>query len=325
MPPLNRRLFVYTSIAGTAVAAASAMAQAQQGGTASQSASPPAAGNGPLNLPEPGQRKGEYFEHGGARIFYTQAGQGSPLLLVHGYPLSGALFARVVNGLAQRHTVITPDLRGYGQSHAPGMTDSVDVYAEDMLALMDKLGLRKAAIGGMSMGGPTVFSMLKKAPERFDGLVLIDTNFKKANPAEAGLWRGVAAMAEANGSEDIIPFLLPQMLTGKTRMEQKAQVEYLTAVMKQASKEALVSGAKALAARADATELLGTIAVPTLIVVGQDDPLYAVEIAQMMQQKIKGAQLHVVPDAAHAAIFEKPDDAGSAIAGWAGNTRTGGK
>lgn len=293
--------------------ASSAMAQ----GSAAPQAAP--AGGGTLNLPEPSQRKGEYLERNGARIFYAQAGQGSPMLLVHGYPLSGALFGRVVDGLAQNHTVVTPDLRGYGLSHAPSITDSVDVYAEDMLALMDKLGLRKAIIGGMSMGGPTVLSMYKMAPERFDGLVLIDTNFKKANPAEAGLWGGVEVMAEKNGSEDITPFLLPQMLTGKTRMEDKAQVEYLTEIIKPASKNALVSGAKALAGRADATELLGTIAVPTLVVVGQDDPLYGVEIAMMMQQGIKGAQLHVVPGAAHAAIFEAPQDAGGAIASWAGS------
>lgn len=318
MPHLNRRSFVAASATGAALAAAaSARAQAPQASPAPQ--------GGPLNLPDPAQRKGETLELNGARIFYTQAGQGSPMLLVHGYPLSGALFSRVVGGLAQNHTVITPDLRGYGQSHAPGVTDSVDVYADDMLALMDKLGIRKATIGGMSMGGPTVFSMYKKAPERFDGLVLIDTNYKAANPAEAGLWRGVAQMAEKNGSEDITPFLMPQMLTGKTRMQDKAQVQYLTEVIKPASKDALISGAKALAGRADMTDLLGAIAVPTLVLVGLDDPLYSFEIAQMMQQKIKGAQLHVVPAAAHAAIFEAPQDAGGAIASWAGSVRPAGR
>ena len=61
--------------------------------------------------------------------------------------------------LAQNHEVITVDLRGYGQSHAPGVTDSVDTYADDTLAVLDKIGVKKAIIGGMSMGGPTVLSM----------------------------------------------------------------------------------------------------------------------------------------------------------------------
>lgn len=323
MRSLNRRSLFHSAAAGaTLVATSVASAQSTPGASAPQS-SGTAAGSAPMNLPDPAQRQGEILERSGARIFHQRMGQGSPIVLIHGYPLSGALFARVANELARNHTVITLDLRGYGQSHAPGVTDSVNVYAEDALAVMDKLGLQKAVVGGMSMGGPTALSMYKMAPGRFDGLVLIDTHFKDANPAEKGIWDGVAQMAEKNGNEDIIPFLLPQMLTGKTRMEQKAQVEYLTAVIKPASRNALVSGAKALASRPDATELLGTISVPTLVVVGQDDPLYGVEIAQMMQQKIKGAQLHVVPGAAHAAIFEAPQDAGGAIANWTGKLPTG--
>ena len=316
MPDLNRRFFVGTSAAGAALlAASSTMAQGTQ-----QTAT---TGAGTLNLPDPAQRKGEVFETGSTRIFYTKTGQGSPMLLVHGYPLSGALFGRVVDQLSQNHTVILPDLRGYGQSHAPAITDGVGVYADDVLALMDKLGIQKATIGGMSMGGPTVLSMFSKAPDRFDGLVLIDTIAKAASPAEAQLWRGVETMAETNGSEDITPFLLPQMLTGKTRMNEKAQAEYLSAIIKPASKTALVSGAKALANRPDVTPLLDSIKVPTLVLVGQDDPLYSFEVAQMMQAKIKGSQLHIVPGAAHAAIFEAPQDAGGAIVQWASNQKPG--
>ena len=315
MPDLNRRFFIGASTAGAALLAASpGMAQAPQQTTTGASA---------LNLPDPAQRKGEVFEIGSTRIFYTKTGQGSPMLLVHGYPLSGALFGRVVDQLSQNHTVILPDLRGYGQSHAPAITDGVGVYADDVLALMDKLGIQKATIGGMSMGGPTVLSMFSKAPDRFDGLVLIDTIAKAASPAEAQLWRGVETMAETNGSEDITPFLLPQMLTGKTRMNEKAQAEYLSAIIKPASKTALVSGAKALANRPDVTALLDSIKVPTLVLVGQDDPLYSFEVAQMMQAKIKGAQLHIVPGAAHAAIFEAPQNAGGAIAQWASSQKPG--
>jgi pimeloyl-ACP methyl ester carboxylesterase len=239
------------------------------------------------------------------------------MLLVHGYSLSGALFIRVLDRLREDHTVITPDLRGFGRSHAPSVTDSVDVYAEDMLALLDSLCIEKAIIGGMSMGGPTVVSMYAKAPDRFAGLVLIDTNLMMPTPAEAEEWRGIAAMAEKTGTKDIIPFFIPQVLTGKTRAEHKAQVEYITEIIKPCSKAGLLSGAKALGTRADFTELLGTVVVPTLLVVGQEDPIYPVEVSQAMAQKIDNARLHVVPGGSHAAIFEVPHDAGGAIANWA--------
>lgn len=308
MTTFDRRRFLAASAAGAAFAAASpALAQAQSSSTPTS--------DSVASLPQPDGRKGEYFEHDGAKIFYQKTGTGSPMLLVHGYPLSGALFGRVVGPLSQSHTVITPDLRGYGLSHAPAVTTTVEPYADDMLALMDHLGIKKAVIGGMSMGGPVVFAMYKKAPERFDGMVLIDTSFKHASPAEAGLWRGAADMVEANMEDNLTMLLLPQMLTGKTRQDQKDQVDYLKAIIKPASKTALVSGAKALAERPDAD--LASIKVPTLVVVGQDDPLYGFELATMMQEKIGGAKLHIVPGAAHAAIFENPGDAGGAIVDWA--------
>ncbi len=319
----NRRTFVSASVAGAVLAAASVRAQTPQGGATQQGGQ---AGGAPAasSLPQPGQRQGEYLEHNGAKLFYQRSGQGSPLLLVHGYPLSGALFDRVRGRLSQDHEVITVDLRGYGQSHAPGVTDSVNTYADDTLAVLDKLGVQKAIIGGMSMGGPTVLSMFKKAPERFAGMILIDTTAKNAAPPEAGEWQGFATLVQEKGVEAMVPFLLPVMLTGQTRMDDKAQVEYLTAIVKQCSKDAAISGAKALAARPDVSDLLPKIDVPTLVLVGLADGLCPFEIAQMMQQKIKGAQLHVVPGAAHAAIFEKPDDAGAAIASWAGGVRSNG-
>ena len=315
---LNRRNFLYTS-AATAAGALVTPAFAQQKSQDSSAMAGGQQGAGVQGLTEPGQRKGKYLERDGARIFYQTFGEGDPILLLHGYPLSGALFARVVDTLSQKNLVVTVDHRGYGQSEAPKAPDSVEIYADDALAVLDELKLDKAAVGGMSMGGPITFAMHKKAPERFAGLILIDTAAMKASPAEAGLWNGMASWVEEKGVDPIIPFLLPQMLTGKTRQDMPEVADYLKKIMKQCSKEAAIGGAKALANRPDATAALGQIKVPTLILVGLDDPLYSFEVAQKMQMAIKGSKLHIVPDAAHAAIFEKPEDAGKAIADWAAN------
>ena len=269
-----------------------------------------------LGLTAPGERQGRYLERDGARIFYQTFGQGEPMLLLHGYPLSGALFARVVDTLADRNLVITVDHRGYGQSEAPGVPSSVETYAADALAVLDELGLSEATVGGMSMGGPIALSMFDKAPDRFSGLVLIDTIAAKANPAEAGLWNGVERMVEKNGVGEIVPFLLPYMLSGDTRLNEEAQADYLSAIMQQCSRDAALGGAKALAERPDRMGMLSSIKVPTLIIVGMEDQVYPIEIAKMMQGAIPNAKLHIVPGAAHAAIFEAPDNAAQAISNW---------
>ena len=179
---------------------------------------------------------------------------------------------------------------------------------------MDELGLESAAIGGMSMGGPIVLEMFSQAPERFDAMILIDTIAAAASPMEAGIWRGVQERLEAQGIDGITSFLMPQMLTGETRQDEKAQVDYLTKVMKGATLEAALGGAKALETRGDYSATLEAIEVPTLVLVGLADPVYPFEVSQMMVDAIgDNAELAIIPGASHAAVFEQPVAAGEAI------------
>ena len=265
-------------------------------------------------LQAPDARDGEYAEVNDARIFYEARGDGPPVVLLHGYPLSGALFARLRDGLEDSYTVITLDHRGYGLSEAPGTPDSVVTYAGDALAVMDELGIEQAAIGGMSMGGPIVFEMFRQAPERFSSIILIDTIAAPASPAEAGLWQGMAEMVRSDGVGGIIPVLLPDMLTGQTRQDEPGVVDYLTAVMEGASEDAAIGGAIALAERPDSTPTLAEIEVPTLVLVGLADPVYSFEIAQGMADAIgENAEVAIIEGASHAAVFEAPAEAAAAI------------
>lgn len=269
-------------------------------------------------LQAPSDRVGEYHETGdGARIFYEVAGDGPPMLLLHGYPLSGALFARVRDALQDDYTVLTVDHRGYGLSEAPGTPDSVETYAEDALAVMDRLGFETAIVGGMSMGGPVALSMYEMAPDRFDGMVLIDTTASAASPPEAGLWEGTAEVARNKGKGPIITTLLPDMLTGETRLNEPAVSDYLTAIMEGSSVDSFIGGAVALAERPDFSGMLSEIDVPTLVVVGLEDSLYPVQVARDMAERIPDADLAIVPGGSHAAVFEAPGRVGSAIQEWA--------
>ncbi len=255
----------------------------------------------------------------GARIYYEVQGEGEPLVLVHGYPLNGGLFRENVGPLSEQYQVITLDLRGYGRSETPNREGSVAIYAADVFAVMDEIGVDRALIGGMSMGGPIVFEMYREAPERFRGMVLIDTIAAAASPAEAGLWQGVAKQAETTGVASLVDFLIPDMLTAATRMSNPELVTYLGDLMKEASQAAAVAGAKALETRPDSTATLAEITVPTLILTGVEDTLYPYEIAQSMNEAILNSALVLPPGGAHAAIIEAPEEANAAILEWAAN------
>jgi pimeloyl-ACP methyl ester carboxylesterase len=315
---MRHRILTYCAIGITALAAVPAVAQT--GGAQAD----PAVVTTALDVPDvaalqtPSERVGEFFEtEDGARIFYEVAGDGPPMLLLHGYPLSGALFARVRDALQSDHTVLTVDHRGYGLSEAPEIPDNVKVYAEDALAVMTHLGFDAAIIGGMSMGGPVTLSMYEMSPERFTGMVLIDTSAAAAAPPEAGLWNGTAEVARSIGKEPIITALLPDMLTGETRLNEPAISDYLKAVMEGSSVEGFIGGAVALAERPDFTDMLPKINVPTLVIVGLEDSLYAVQVARNMAEQIPDADLAIIPGGSHAAIFEAPGLVASAIKDWA--------
>ncbi len=259
----------------------------------------------------------------GARIYYQIQGEGQPMMLIHGYPLSGDLFREQREGLSDEYQVITPTLRGYGQSETPDSTATIQTYAEDMLAVMDELGVEQAIIGGMSMGGPIIFEMYRQAPERFTGMILIDTTPAPAIPAEAGLWRGVAEQARAQGVASLVPFLIKDMLTGDTRMNNADLTAYLSGIMEEATLDAAVAGANALRTRPDSRPTLAEITVPTLIITGLEDTIYPFETAQTMADAIANSELAIPDGASHAAIIEAGTRSNEAIRDWAAGIEAG--
>src|SRR3954470_5856607 len=86
-------------------------------------------------------------------LSYSEAGQGTPVILLHGFPLSGAIWHEQQQRLSDRYRVITPDLRGHGRSPAPSGVYEMDLLARDVLAVLDALLIKKAVIMGHSMGG----------------------------------------------------------------------------------------------------------------------------------------------------------------------------
>ncbi len=264
------------------------------------------------------QRQGGFVDVNGARIFYQVAGHGTPLLLIHGFPLSGQLFQYQLQGLSSQFQVITPDLRGFGKSQAPDANGSVETYAQDMLALLDHLGIQTAIIGGHSMGGQVTLEMYRQQPGRFAGMLLIDTNPMAASFVEQGEWQGYRQQGANAGVPSIVPIVEPQLLTGLTRALDSAKSGTMMNILAEASVNGVLGGGEALATRPDYTSLLGAIKVPALVLIGLEDPVYAFPVSQMTAAAIPNAQLALIPGASHASIFEQPALANNAILSWAG-------
>lgn len=252
----------------------------------------------------------------GLALYYTDEGAGEPIVLIHGFPFGGDLYRPQRAALSSRFRVITPDLRGMGQSDAPPEGYSMDTYADDVVALLDHLGIGQAIVGGMSMGGYVVFALSRRHPNRVKGLILLDTRAGADTEEGKAGRRRMIEQARNAAAGAVADAMLPKMLTEATRQESPELADFLRTMMAATPVDGIVGALQAMIERIDSRPMLPMIAVPTLIIVGSEDTVTPPAAAEEMQREIKDAQLVVIEGAAHAANLERPDEVNRAIAAW---------
>jgi pimeloyl-ACP methyl ester carboxylesterase len=222
----------------------------------------------------------------GFQLHYEDRGNGEPLLLLHGGTGIGADWHLVfADGDPSGHRVIVPDLRGHGRSTNPSRMFTFRQAAHDVFALLDHLGLRRVRAIGLSMGAKTLLHMATQQPERLEAMVLVSATPYFPAPARAAMAQlSVDHFSDAEWSalrarhvhgDDQIRMLFEQMRGLKDSHDDMAFTP----------------------------PLLATITARTLIVHGDRDPLYPVELALEMYRSIPGSALWIVPNGGHGPIF----------------------
>jgi 3-oxoadipate enol-lactonase len=246
----------------------------------------------------------------GARVAYDAVGDGAAgtLVLLHGFPHARALWTGVFAELPARAPgwrAIAPDLRGFGASDVVGPWD-MDQWADDVAALLDHLGVARAVVGGLSMGGYILFALWRRHAARVRALVLADTRAgDDADQARAR--RGeLIALARAQGADAVAESQLAGALGATTRETRPEVVAGLRALMAAQPVEGIVGALEAMRARPDSTPVLPTIAVPTLVVVGEEDALTRPSEARAMRDAIPDARLVPIAHAGHVSCWEQP-------------------
>jgi len=255
----------------------------------------------------------EFFRDG-RRISYRDAGSGVPLVLLHAFPLSNHLFHAQFASLPRGVRLIAPDLRGFGLSdrvpaaapHASG-AQSVDEHAADVVALLDELGIERAVVGGVSMGGYVTFAVLRHAAARVRGVILCDTRAEADTDEARANRRAMQARLAEGGARVIADEMVPKLIGDTTRRERASLADDLHALIDGTAREAIHDAIECLMWRPDSTALLAEIVVPTLIVVGREDALTPVALHEKMHAAITHSTLEVVDGAGHLANLERPD------------------
>ena len=257
----------------------------------------------------------------GITITYNDRGTGLPLVFLHAFPLNRTMWAPQEEALCSQFRIITIDLRGHGESDAPLWRYTLEQFADDVCALLDRLSIQQAIFTGLSMGGYILFAFYRKYATRVKGLILADTK-GQADTAEGKEGRfQMAQTAYKKGPSAIADIMLPKLLSPATIQTNPDLVRQVRAMIEGNQISGIVGDLMAMAERPDSIPLLKQITCPTQIIVGELDQATPPSDAKLMADHIPNSSLAVIPNAAHLANLEQPERFNQIVAALASELR----
>jgi 3-oxoadipate enol-lactonase len=229
-----------------------------------------------------------------------------PVVLLHAFPLSHRMWEPQLETFADHYRIIAPDHRGFGGSEPGDGQYTMELLVDDLLAVLDELGLERVVGCGVSMGGYVLLRALDRAPERFRAVVLVDTRSQPDDDA-GKLARAATIKAVKSDGVDAFAAQFSGRLLGPSTLSRDPDLRTTVADMIKANGAlAICGGLLALATRTDTTAALKKLSVPALIVVGEEDAITPVAFSRSMADAAPGAKLVTLPAAGHLSNLEAP-------------------
>lgn len=254
----------------------------------------------------------------GLRIAHRRAGEGPPLVLLHGILSDSRAWSRQLGDLADEFTVVAWDAPGAGQSSDPSSSFGATDYADCLSAFIETLGLEQAHVVGLSWGGVLAQELYRRHPERIRSLVLADTyaGWRGSLPAEVCAERLESCLRESElPAAEFVPAWIPGLLS---EAASQSLLDEVSAVMSDFHPAGYRQMALALA-ETDTRDLLPTIRVPTLLIWGAADQRSPLDVAEQMRDAIPRSRLVVIPAAGHESNVEQPARFNAAVRDFCGS------
>jgi pimeloyl-ACP methyl ester carboxylesterase len=243
----------------------------------------------------------------GIRLAYVRKGTGIPLLLIHGYPLDHTIWDKVLPLLEKDFDLILPDVRGFGESTTIKAQYSMNDIASDFVALLDHLGIQKAALAGHSMGGYVALAFARLHPERVTGLALVASQALADTPdGKKGRYKTAADVAE-KGAE-LVAEAMPPKLSADAHVQ-----GFVRELIRKQNKYGIIGALKAMAEREDSLALFPSFNFPVVLIHGSADILLPIERAYEVKKIISRAHLVELPDVGHMPMLEVPERTADAL------------
>ncbi len=247
-------------------------------------------------------------------LAYDDNGSGQPLLLIHGFPLNRTMWRPQIEALTRAgYRVITPDLRGFGESRMTSAAVNMSSYADDIVALMDRLHLPPAVVGGMSMGGYVLLNLLERYPERVSAAIFIVTKAGADDEAGKGKRTALAAATSAEGMNSVLEVFRSLLFAPATLTANPELVAEVSGWISATDRRGAAAGLIAMRERKDYLPLLGAIRQPALVIGADQDQVMPIDHSRAIADGIAGAKLSILQGGGHMVNLEQPDEFNAAL------------
>lgn len=253
------------------------------------------------------------IDNQGVAIAFDETGAGPPVVLVHSFLGSGEIWRAQVPVLAEHCRVINVDLRGHGRSgHIEGgftLYDAVD----DVIAVLDALGIERAVWCGLSIGGMVALRGAIRHPRRVAGLILMDTDAGAEIAWHRVKYRAMGITVSAFGFRPLLPFVAGLMFGATTRRDHPEVIREARAMIARNHVPSARRCLEALMRRDSVVERLPEIDAPALVVVGEEDRMLPPPLSRRIQKGLVDASFVMIPGAGHLTAIEQPERVNAAL------------
>lgn len=242
-------------------------------------------------------------------LSYDDVGEGRiPIVFLHGFPFDKTMWEKQIEFLKTSYRLIACDIRGFGKSKDEQSLLSMDLFADDLIEFMDKLDIDKAVICGLSMGGFITLNAAKRFPDRFEALILCDTQCIADTEEIKEKRLNTIAKIEEEGVADFNKEFIKSVFHKDSLTDRKELVQELASVVFANSQHGIIQGLSALAIREDTCATLEKIRIPTLIICGREDAVTPLGESLYLKEHVLGAVIKVIDDAGHVSNLEHPNE-----------------
>ena len=226
------------------------------------------------------------------------------IIFIHGFPLNKSMWNQQSDALKDSYRVITYDIRGHGNSEGSITKFSIDLFADDLVSLMNELKLDTVILCGLSMGGYIALNAAARYPERFDALILSDTQCIADSPEAIEKRKTAIQNINEKGVEKYADESIKNLFAPVSFTARQKEVAAVRQMIMNTTPQSICNTLLALAERKATCDSLSEINFPVLILVGKEDKITPPEAALMMHKKNRNSKMYVLENAGHLANIE---------------------